>query len=95
MKYVFNIYKKLDKNKPEFNLTIEWVKENLLKPCVYCGFESNGFDRINNSIGHTIQNCVPCCTECNNSRMNNFSHEEFFIIGEAIRQIKINRNKDG
>lgn len=92
--YVFRRYKKLDKNKYFFNLTLDWVKENLIKPCVYCGFESNGFDRKNNSIGHTIDNCVPCCTECNNGRMDNFTHEEFFIIGKAIRQIKINRKEN-
>ena len=92
--YVFRRYKKLDKNRKDFNLTLIWVKENLSKPCVYCGFESTGFDRKDNSIGHTIDNCVPCCTECNSGRMNNFSHEEFFIIGKAIRQIKINRNEN-
>jgi len=89
--HVFRRYKKLDRYKTDFNLTLDWVKENLPKPCIYCGFESNGFDRKDNSIGHTINNCVPCCTECNNGRMDNFSHEEFFIIGDAIRQIKINR----
>ncbi len=92
--YVFRRYKKLDKNKKDFNLTLDWVKENLQKPCTYCGFESNGFDRKDNSIGHTIDNCVPCCTECNNGRMNNFTHEEFFIIGDAIRQIKIKRKEN-
>jgi hypothetical protein len=91
---VFRRYKKLDRNKYYFNLTLDWVKENLIKPCIYCGFKSNGFDRKDNSIGHTIDNCVPCCTECNNGRMDNFTHEEFFIIGKAIRQIKIIRKEN-
>lgn len=25
----------------------------------------NGIDRIDNSVGYTLDNCVPCCTECN------------------------------
>jgi hypothetical protein len=92
--HVFRRYKKLDKNKYFFNLTLDWIRENLSKPCVYCGFDSCGFDRKDNSLGHTNNNCVPCCIECNNGRMNNFTHEEFFIIGEAIRQIKINRKNN-
>ena len=61
--YVFKMYKKLDKNYTGFNFTIEWINHSLEKPCIYCGFKSTGFDRIDNSIGHTIDNCVPCCKE--------------------------------
>ena len=25
----------------------------------------NGVDRVNNSIGYNVENCVPCCTTCN------------------------------
>ena len=25
----------------------------------------NGIDRVNNDLGYNINNCVPCCTECN------------------------------
>ena len=37
--------------------------------CVYCNFKStetvNGIDRVDNSIGYTISNCVSCCSTCN------------------------------
>lgn len=48
--------------------------------CAYCGAEPiektppkewqkttflNGVDRINNAIGYTIENCAPCCEQCN------------------------------
>jgi len=32
------------------------------------GFRYNGVDRINNSKGYVIGNCVPCCDTCNNSK---------------------------
>jgi hypothetical protein len=51
----------------------------------------NGIDRIDNSIGYEIENCVPCCRECNVSkgertteefinwikRVHNFSVKDF------------------
>jgi len=30
----------------------------------YC-YKYNGIDRIDNSTGYTLDNCVPCCTDCN------------------------------
>ncbi len=38
-----------------------------------------------------IDNCIPCCKECNVARMNNFTHEEMLIIGQAIKAVKENR----
>lgn len=44
----------------EFNL---FMKYN----CHYCNSEINtvGIDRMNNDMGYVLENCVPCCTECN------------------------------
>ena len=57
------------------------VKEN----CEYCGVEPrqisksgsrtpnfvyNGIDRVDNGIGYTVDNCVPCCKICNNAKRN-------------------------
>lgn len=40
-------------------------------------FYANGIDRIN-SLGHyTIDNCVPCCKQCNTMKMN-YTKDEFF-----------------
>lgn len=75
----------------EHSISKEFVRNALSKSCVYCGFPSTGLDRIDNKIGHTEDNCVPCCKECNVARMNNFSHEEMFILGKAIKEIKDKR----
>jgi len=41
--------------------------------------------------GHTKNNVVPCCLECNTARNNNFSFEEMKILGKTIGEIKNSR----
>ncbi len=96
-KLIFQAYKALDKRKNrEFNLDAEWILENIInKDCVYCGFNCNGgIDRIDNSKGHLKENCLPCCEDCNMSRSDIFTHEEFKSLGKVIREIKLNRLKE-
>jgi len=51
--------------------------------CHYCGqetynhlknkniiFSYNGLDRIDSNLGHTLDNCVPCCIICNRGKSN-------------------------
>ena len=75
------------------DIDIEWMVVNVLsKPCVYCGDTHRvGADRIDNSKGHTKDNVVPCCYECNCARNTNFTFDEMRIIGRAIAEIKANR----
>lgn len=77
------------------DLDMEWYIENILsKPCIYCGDTINiGCDRIDNNLAHNKDNVVPCCRECNIGRGNNFTHEEFLHIGNAIREIKLKRRQ--
>lgn len=42
----------------------------------------------------SMDNVVPCCYDCNCARNNNFTHEEMFILGKTIREIKNNRTKN-
>lgn len=39
-------------------------------------FKRNGIDRIDNTKGYIINNCVPCCTMCNYAKLH-FSIEDF------------------
>lgn len=64
----YNTYKKRaeDRFKGESVLTKEQFQELSNQECHYCGKEGpNGIDRIDNSVGYTFENCVPCCKHCN------------------------------
>ena len=75
------------------DLDIDWMIENILnKPCYYCGDTHRiGCDRIDNSKGHTKDNVIPCCYDCNCARNDNFTVGEMKIIGRAIREVKKHR----
>lgn len=91
-KSLFNVYNKFDFHKNlENDLTIEYLDEQLKLVCTYCGYTSTGLDRLDNSKGHSQNNCVPCCWECNTAKMDNFTLEEMKIIGLAIKQVKDTR----
>lgn len=47
----------------------------------------NGIDRVNNDLGYSIENCVPCCKRCNTAKGN---HMDFF---EWIKKI-YDRNEE-
>ncbi len=64
----------------DFDLTSDEAKTLMAGSCFYCGsppsniakagrangdFIYSGIDRVDNSIGYTINNCVPCCELCN------------------------------
>jgi hypothetical protein len=50
----------------EFKITpLEFEKLFHNKPCHYCGGESTGLDRVDNSKGYILKNVVPCCGICN------------------------------
>lgn len=85
--------KKKGFDKPDYDLN--WFIENIMKQeCVYCGDNKRiGADRIDNNKGHTKDNIIPCCLECNTARSNLFTHEEMFMIGKVIKKIKKQRNK--
>ncbi len=78
---------------PPSDMTIEWFIENiLLAPCHYCGDTKRvGCDRIDNNKGHSKDNVVPCCIECNTARNNYFTYEEMRRLGKTIAEIKKDR----
>ena len=47
----------------------EQVPSNCQKGATFNGsYMYNGVDRINNKRGYTIDNCVPCCFDCNKAK---------------------------
>lgn len=61
----------------EFNLSRETFEHLTSSNCTYCGveplqfqtrfseFKYNGIDRVDNTKGYILGNCVPCCFICN------------------------------
>lgn len=89
----YTVYRIEDFNKGrELGLTKEFLEECLLSKCVYCSYPATGLDRLDNLIGHTDANCVPCCTQCNVAKSNYFTYEDMLKIGKAIKEVKISRN---
>jgi hypothetical protein len=78
-KELYSSYKKGAENRGlHFELSAHYFKIITSKPCIYCGvppmqskkankhkYTYNGIDRVDNSIGYTVSNCVPCCGTCN------------------------------
>jgi hypothetical protein len=83
-------YKLRDKKKGQIcDIDIDWLRKFVESGCSYCGDDNRvGIDRIDNSRGHTKDNVVPACYDCNCARGNNFTSEEMLIIGKAIKEIK-------
>lgn len=75
-------------------LTFDQWMELSLSNCYYCDpstvtrvnsktFVRNGIDRKDNSIGYTVENCVPCCFRCNKMKKV-LHHDEFIAAVVAI-----------
>ena len=93
--FYLKAYQRIDKKKGQnCDLDQQYLLESFNQNCVYCGYPSDGVDRISNKEGHIKSNCVPCCKECNIARMDNFTHEEMFVIGNTIRAVKDTRLKN-
>lgn len=80
---VFRKYKHAAKRRSHgFTLSFEEFSDLIMKKCHYCNgdfsrvsplprhknFRHNGVDRVDNNLGYTKENCVPCCVICNNSK---------------------------
>jgi hypothetical protein len=78
----FSTYKCKAKNrKIQFCLSFEEFMVFWNQPCYYCGLliSGIGIDRLDNALGYTVNNSVPCCWTCNAMKQDHsltqwFSH---------------------
>lgn len=66
-----------------FSLSLEEYLAFVNEPCHYCGQQSSGVDRVDNTIGYEPHNCVSCCRMCNVMK-NKFEVQEFLDHAQAI-----------
>lgn len=76
----------------EFALTPEEFYSIVTKPCTYCGGVSAaklgmGVDRVDNSKGYILDNCVPCCKQCNKAK-NILTVQEFYDHIKKIHEFQ-------
>lgn len=48
----------------------------------------HNFDRKDNSKGYEIDNIIFCCGDCNRTRGDRFTYEEFMLISPVLKKIK-------
>lgn len=99
----FNHYRNHAKNrKVSFYLTKEQFIKLAESNCYYCGIKaknpfkankysgewlSNGIDRLDSNLGYMLDNCVPCCKQCNTMKMH-WSRENFYKKVKEIYEYK-------
>jgi len=77
-------------------LTKEQFDTITSQECYYCGKEGpNGIDRVNNTQGYKVENCVAACKHCNYVK-GDLSLEDFNTWRKrfVLKQIKIIKYKE-
>lgn len=91
MRAIYGRYRQSAQKKGrDFALTLEAFKSFALADCHYCGAAPrpvaqdtayrtsyNGVDRVDSSMGYSIDNCVTCCSTCNIAK-SDMSVVEFY-----------------
>lgn len=75
-----------------FALTFSEFSNIINSDCFYCGTENcRGCDRVDNTIGYSVENCVPCCRRCNEIKMTRSVDELYIHIRKMANHF--NKNK--
>jgi len=91
-----------------FELTLDDFKFLTKQECYWCGeiplfvhhrprnnedYIYNGIDRLDNNIGYTVENCVPCCGVCNYAKRTKTAEEFIEWINKVYYHIHRNDSK--
>ena len=92
-----NLFKKITSSrciycgKTPTNIVKDNIKGNM------SSYQYNGIDRVDNTLGYTTSNCVPCCKLCNYTK-NNLTQKNFMdwikrVVGniEKIKTLHITK----
>jgi hypothetical protein len=82
-------------------LSLEDFASLVVKPCFYCGRLPSdlgkvfhGIDRVASDMDYTVDNCVPCCSQCNllkgSRRISDFLTLVYLIAKHQKNQDKTN-----
>jgi hypothetical protein len=88
--FIWRDSRKTDKKKGlENDLTKEFIAEQIAKGCCYCGEKElrMTLDRVDNELGHMMDNVVPACIRCNYIR-GNMPHEAWLCFRAALRRAR-------
>ena len=82
-----------------FKLSFRQFKKIRVGPCHYCEGHlpaaGGGLDRKNSLLGYSIQNCVPCCGDCNRIRNKDLvSYEEMIGVARLLRWYRTGQKTD-
>lgn len=76
----------------EYTLDLAQFTTLVSAPCHYCNHnvsgEVNGIDRVDNTCGYIIDNCVACCEMCNRLKLHydlDFFLSKMYIIANQVR----------
>lgn len=70
----------------DYLLTLEEFRKFVTAACSYCGLApAKGIDRRNNVVGYLIENCTPCCKQCNLAKRD-MTEKEFFAWLQRLAQ---------
>jgi len=84
----------------ECTLTLPDIKEFIKQDvCTYCdtfidwsNVNRYNLDRKDNDKGYIKDNLTVCCWNCNNTKSNRFTHEEFIMLSPMLKEIIKLRN---
>ena len=68
---------------PSSSITANKNTGGTLEGIKHSEFIYNGIDRIDNKVGYIIDNCVPCCKNCNRAKAS-LSYDEFLYMVKLI-----------